>query len=319
MGEGFVPGFLHRASRSCLGDLIVRVLFVLSRHRMRPIAGRPFRLTSATLAVVGALLRPRHRGVESPASRHGGHEPARRRSSAGGSASGSRRPSARALVWTDTSDTEVQFLHGFIAARASPTWASCSGPGKGSGSSRPSWSSLFRDAGPQKRYKILDTSVIIDGRIADIVETGFLDGTLVVPQFVLKELQFVADSSDALKRNRGRRGLDILQRIQKMAGVEVDDLRHRLPAGQGSRPQADRAGAHAARQDRDQRLQPEQGGAAARRRSAQHQRAGQRAEAGRAARRGDEASSSSRKARNTTRAWPISTTARWWSSTMRGA
>ncbi len=57
--------------------------------------------------------------------------------------------------------------------------------------------------------------------MADIVETGFLDGTLVVPQFVLKELQFVADSSDSLKRNRGRRGLDILHRIQKMSGVEV--------------------------------------------------------------------------------------------------
>jgi uncharacterized protein YacL len=81
--------------------------------------------------------------------------------------------------------------------------------------------SLFKDARPQKRYKILDTSVIIDGRVAEVVETGFLDGTLVVPQFVLKELQSVADSSDALKRNRGRRGLDILQRIQKMAGVEV--------------------------------------------------------------------------------------------------
>src|SRR5439155_13623293 len=57
--------------------------------------------------------------------------------------------------------------------------------------------------------------------IADICDTGFVDGTLVIPQFVLKELQLVADSSDALKRNRGRRGLDILQRIQKMAGVAV--------------------------------------------------------------------------------------------------
>ena len=80
---------------------------------------------------------------------------------------------------------------------------------------------LFRDAGPQKRYRILDTSVIIDGRIADICETGFLDGTLVIPQFVLKELQLVADSADSMKRNRGRRGLDILQKIQKMAGVDV--------------------------------------------------------------------------------------------------
>jgi uncharacterized protein YacL len=81
--------------------------------------------------------------------------------------------------------------------------------------------SLFRSSGPVRRYKILDTSVIIDGRIADVCETGFVDGTLVIPQFVLKELQLVADSADSLKRNRGRRGLDILQRIQKMAGVTV--------------------------------------------------------------------------------------------------
>jgi uncharacterized protein YacL len=80
---------------------------------------------------------------------------------------------------------------------------------------------LFRATGPQRRYKILDTSVIIDGRIADVCETGFLDGTLVVPQFVLKELQLVADSADSMKRNRGRRGLDILQKVQKMSGVEV--------------------------------------------------------------------------------------------------
>jgi uncharacterized protein YacL len=80
---------------------------------------------------------------------------------------------------------------------------------------------LFRAAAPQRRYKLLDTSVIIDGRVADICETGFLDGTLVVPQFVLKELQQIADSGDTLRRNRGRRGLDILQKIQKMAGVEV--------------------------------------------------------------------------------------------------
>ncbi|PYV93156.1 MAG: PIN domain nuclease [Acidobacteria bacterium] len=73
----------------------------------------------------------------------------------------------------------------------------------------------------KKSYKILDTSVIIDGRIADICETGFVDGILIIPQFVLRELQQVADSADSLKRNRGRRGLDILQRIQKMAGITV--------------------------------------------------------------------------------------------------
>ncbi|MFQ5847457.1 MAG: PIN/TRAM domain-containing protein [Candidatus Methylomirabilales bacterium] len=71
------------------------------------------------------------------------------------------------------------------------------------------------------RNKILDTSVIIDGRIADICETGFIEGTLIIPQFVLRELQHIADSSDPIKRNRGRRGLDILQKIQKNANVQV--------------------------------------------------------------------------------------------------
>ncbi|MEA4883559.1 MAG: PIN/TRAM domain-containing protein [Clostridia bacterium] len=69
--------------------------------------------------------------------------------------------------------------------------------------------------------KILDTSVIIDGRIADIARSGFIEGTLVVPGFVLEELQHIADSSDVLKRNRGRRGLDILNRIQKDRDVAV--------------------------------------------------------------------------------------------------
>lgn len=69
--------------------------------------------------------------------------------------------------------------------------------------------------------KVLDTSVIIDGRIADIIKTEFLEGPLVVPGFVLEELRHIADSSDVLKRNRGRRGLDILNRIQKELGVEV--------------------------------------------------------------------------------------------------
>lgn len=73
----------------------------------------------------------------------------------------------------------------------------------------------------KKSYKILDTSVIIDGRVADVAETGFAEGVIVVPQFVLWELQLVADSSDPLKRNRGRRGLEILQRIQKMSNLEV--------------------------------------------------------------------------------------------------
>ncbi len=69
--------------------------------------------------------------------------------------------------------------------------------------------------------KILDTSVIIDGRIFDICQTGFVEGTLVIPNFVLAELRHIADSSDGLKRNRGRRGLDILNKIQKELNVEV--------------------------------------------------------------------------------------------------
>ena len=81
----------------------------------------------------------------------------------------------------------------------------------------------------KQQFKILDTSVIIDGRIADIADTGFLDGVLVIPQFVLRELQLVADSADSMKRNRGRRGLDILQRIQKMAHLNVQIIEDDFP------------------------------------------------------------------------------------------
>lgn len=70
-------------------------------------------------------------------------------------------------------------------------------------------------------YKILDTSVIIDGRIADIVKTGFVEGVLLIPGFVLEELRHIADSSDLLKRNRGRRGLDILNQISKETAIKV--------------------------------------------------------------------------------------------------
>ena len=73
------------------------------------------------------------------------------------------------------------------------------------------------DASP----KILDTSVIIDGRIYDILNTGFIEGPIVIPEFVLVELRHIADSSDSLKRNRGRRGLDILNRIQTEYGIEI--------------------------------------------------------------------------------------------------
>jgi uncharacterized protein YacL len=125
-----------------------------------------------------------------------------------------------ALFWADTSDRRIVFLHSVILLLF-PYLGILMGARKGEWLEPARFVSLFRNAGPQKHYRILDTSVIIDGRIADICETGFLDGTLVIPQFVLKELQLVADSSDSMKRNRGRRGLDILQKIQKMAGVDV--------------------------------------------------------------------------------------------------
>ena len=67
----------------------------------------------------------------------------------------------------------------------------------------------------------MDTSVIIDGRIADIIAAGFVEGAIVIPQFVLRELQQVADSSDPLKRNRGRKGLDVLRALQSSERVRV--------------------------------------------------------------------------------------------------
>ena len=81
----------------------------------------------------------------------------------------------------------------------------------------------------RKSSKILDTSVIIDGRIADICETGFIEGPLILPQFVLRELQLVADSTDPQKRNRGRRGLDVMQRIQKITSVQVQITEEDFP------------------------------------------------------------------------------------------
>jgi len=75
--------------------------------------------------------------------------------------------------------------------------------------------SFLKEKNIGRSYKVLDTSVIIDGRIADICDTAFVEGSLVIPQFVLKELQLVADSDDALKRQRGRRGLDVLDHLQK--------------------------------------------------------------------------------------------------------
>src|SRR5580704_14650077 len=81
----------------------------------------------------------------------------------------------------------------------------------------------------RRLVKVVDTSVIIDGRLADICEAHFLDGTLLVPNFVLRELQMVADSADPLKRQRGRRGLEVLQRLQKMSHIDVEVIEDDFP------------------------------------------------------------------------------------------
>jgi uncharacterized protein YacL len=126
-----------------------------------------------------------------------------------------------AHFWANAADSRVVFLHTLILL-VLPYIGLVIGAMSGPWLEPEALAALFRPRShSQRRYRILDTSVIIDGRIADICETGFMDGTLVVPQFVLKELQQIADSADSLRRNRGRRGLDILQRIQKMAGLEV--------------------------------------------------------------------------------------------------
>jgi uncharacterized protein YacL len=90
---------------------------------------------------------------------------------------------------------------------------------------------VFAGERPQRRFaKILDTSVIIDGRIADIAEAGFIDGALVIPEFVLRELQVVADSTDGSKRQRGRRGLDMLQRMQSNPAIQVQIVSDDFPS-----------------------------------------------------------------------------------------
>jgi uncharacterized protein YacL len=89
---------------------------------------------------------------------------------------------------------------------------------------------IFTDKAARRDLKILDTSVIIDGRIADVAETGFLTGTLIIPQFILRELQQVADSPDSSKRQRGRRGLDMLNRLQNNASLDIQIVETDFPS-----------------------------------------------------------------------------------------
>src|SRR6188474_1844293 len=198
--------------------LLARLLFVgaigYSAHQLHPLPGGPIVNTLfgvvLGLAIVGFEIRIRNSSVTHMLGALIG----------GAIGLGAAKTIGAALYWANLDNGRVVFLHS-VNLLALPYVGLVIGGRKGDWLKPENVISLFRDAGPRKRYKILDTSVIIDGRIADICETGFMDGTLVIPQFVLKELQLVADSSDSLKRNRGRRGLDILQKIQKMGGVDV--------------------------------------------------------------------------------------------------
>lgn len=88
---------------------------------------------------------------------------------------------------------------------------------------------IFSDKNVEHDYRVLDTSVIIDGRIADVAETGFIGGTLIIPQFILTELQQVADSPDSSKRQRGRRGLDMLQRLRNNSKIDIQIVETDFP------------------------------------------------------------------------------------------
>ncbi len=89
---------------------------------------------------------------------------------------------------------------------------------------------IFSDKSAKRDFKVLDTSVIIDGRIADVAETGFLGGSLIIPNFILAELQQVADSADSSKRQRGRRGLDMLQRLRNNSKLDIQIVETDFPA-----------------------------------------------------------------------------------------
>jgi uncharacterized protein YacL len=108
-------------------------------------------------------------------------------------------------------------------------WGLTAGLKKGAELDTSRWPLLGMKETGAAQFKLLDTSVIIDGRIADICETGFFEGILVIPQFVLRELTSIADSADSLKRNRGRRGLDILKKIQKQNSIEVRIVEQDFP------------------------------------------------------------------------------------------
>jgi uncharacterized protein YacL len=199
-------------------NAVARLLLVIGvgycAYMLRPLGGGPLPNLAFSLVIAALIIyledRLRHTSLANVIGALVG----------GGAGLLVARMLGSALFWANTGDSRVVFLHSLILL-VLPYIGLALGGKSGEWLEPDRLIGMFRARTPQRRYRILDTSVIIDGRIADICETGFVDGTLVVPQFVLKELQQIADSADSLRRNRGRRGLDILQRIQKMAGLDV--------------------------------------------------------------------------------------------------
>ena len=133
-----------------------------------------------------------------------------------------------ALYWADHGDHRVVFLHS-VMLLALPYLGLVLGAKNSAWLHPEKLASLFRGAAPKRSYRVLDTSVVIDGRIADLVETNVLDNQLIMPRFVLAELQSIADSGDKLRRARGRRGLDILNRLRNNEDIDLKIYDRELP------------------------------------------------------------------------------------------
>lgn len=126
-------------------------------------------------------------------------------------------------------DSENLILISFVMNAALGYGGLLVGLNRGKNLTIPAIMRLFKGQEIEEDLKILDTSVIIDGRIADIIEVGFLEGIFIIPQFILQELQYIADSPDPIRRTKGRRGLDVLHRIQKMSNINVRIVEEDLP------------------------------------------------------------------------------------------
>ncbi len=126
-------------------------------------------------------------------------------------------------------DDESRLLASFILSAMFGYGGLFMGFNKGKNLTIPAVMRMFKGQELEEDVKILDTSVIIDGRIADVIEAGFLEGAFIIPQFILQELQYIADSPDPLRRTKGRRGLDILHRIQKMSNIKTRIVEEDFP------------------------------------------------------------------------------------------